>query len=571
MRRARPKIAPNLVSAARSSKNATANKAYQSNEDVALASHVETNSTPKPLILPSLERNDEATSSEESTLIITRQPEPVKIIPLELLEMSPSVDKENVLRTVVSDELSRDGQASSSVNEPGVPSFSHYKSKNRIRPIIINAPHRIRTISSASESEDDAAKKQLRTQLNSPVKKPPAKKDNVDTTSPLPPKASTEKGKRGKNKSDQKTPLGLKKAIMKSKFASGPVDRSKMTMFDLIYHNPDEGERPNASEKLKKRLKPFEVQELAKDQAGNAETTGNANLDDRLAEEEEMRMMEENPENSENEGGKQSEEEEEATMPQVRLGPDGEILLDEKSLVIDTSETKRNKSQLANAPIIVENNPTMVNYGSWRKRRRADRWSMEETSRFYLALKMLGTDFSLMEPLFPGRDRVDLKRKFKSEEKTNSALVDKHISNQIPFDITQFRDESPGEDSSGLENEIQDKSRKDASKHTKTTDKKSKGKNNKKEKALKKTVSVQEQVSVASIRSDKKTTHGESEEEMAPPAKKGRKGKATESRVSTRGRKTNIGSRSGKITRRKNVKPLDSDDEQSETLLRMML
>jgi hypothetical protein len=121
-----------------------------------------------------------------------------------------------------------------------------------------------------------------------------------------------------------------------------------------------------------------------------------------------------------------------------------------------------------------------------------------------------------------------------------------------------------GEDSSGLENEIQDKSRKDASKHTKTTDKKSKGKNNKKEKALKKTVSVQEQVSVASIRSDKKTTHGESEEEMAPPAKKGRKGKATESRVSTRGRKTNIGSRSGKITRRKNVKPLDSDDEQSE-------
>jgi hypothetical protein len=244
MRRARPKIAPNLVSAARSSKNATANKAYQSNEDVALASHVETNSTPKPLILPSLERNDEATSSEESTLIITHQPEPVKIIPLELLEMSPSVDKENVLLTVVSDELSRDGQASSSVNEPGVPSFSHYKSKNRIRPIIINAPHRIRTISSASESEDDAAKKQLRTQLNSPVKKPPAKKDNVDTTSPLPPKASTEKGKRGKNKSDQKTPLGLKKAIMKSKFASGPVDRSKMIMFDLIYHNPDEGERP---------------------------------------------------------------------------------------------------------------------------------------------------------------------------------------------------------------------------------------------------------------------------------------------------------------------------------------
>ena len=204
---------------------------------------------------------------------------------------------------------------------------------------------------------------------------------------------------------------------------------------------------------------------------------------------------------------------------------------------------------------------------------------------------MLGTDFSLMEPLFPGRYRVDLKRKFKSEEKTNSALVDKHISNPIPFDITQFRDKSPGkfvffimssslnvysqigEDSSGVEYESQDKSRKDATKSTQTTDKKYKGKNNKKEKALKKTVSVQDQnpesdsdqFSIASIRSPyKETSNKESEEEMAPPAKKGRKGKATESRVSARGRKTNIGSRSGKITRRKNVKPLDSYDEEPE-------
>jgi hypothetical protein len=130
-----------------------------------------------------------------------------------------------------------------------------------------------------------------------------------------------------------------------------------------------------------------------------------------------------------------------------------------------------------------------------------------------------------------------------------------------------------GEDSSGVEYESQDKSRKDATKSTQTTDKKYKGKNNKKEKALKKTVSVQDQnpesdsdqFSIASIRSPyKETSNKESEEEMAPPAKKGRKGKATESRVSARGRKTNIGSRSGKITRRKNVKPLDSYDEQPE-------
>uniref|UniRef100_A0A0P4ZXN2 Transcription factor TFIIIB component B'' Myb domain-containing protein n=1 Tax=Daphnia magna TaxID=35525 RepID=A0A0P4ZXN2_9CRUS len=53
---------------------------------------------------------------------------------------------------------------------------------------------------------------------------------------------------------------------------------------------------------------------------------------------------------------------------------------------------------------------------------------------------MLGTNFSLMVKLFPGIDRIDLKRKFKSEEKTNPSLVDKIIATQIPFDISQFID-----------------------------------------------------------------------------------------------------------------------------------
>lgn len=67
--------------------------------------------------------------------------------------------------------------------------------------------------------------------------------------------------------------------------------------------------------------------------------------------------------------------------------------------------------------------------------------SPAETARFYRALNMLGTNFSLMVKLFPGRDRIDLKRKFKSEEKTNPSLVDKIIATQIPFDISQFLDE----------------------------------------------------------------------------------------------------------------------------------
>ena len=55
---------------------------------------------------------------------------------------------------------------------------------------------------------------------------------------------------------------------------------------------------------------------------------------------------------------------------------------------------------------------------------------------------MLGTDFSLMESIFPRRTRFELKRKFKLEEKINRALIDKTIGTQKPFDATVFGDES---------------------------------------------------------------------------------------------------------------------------------
>ena len=64
-----------------------------------------------------------------------------------------------------------------------------------------------------------------------------------------------------------------------------------------------------------------------------------------------------------------------------------------------------------------------------------------ETARFHLALRMVGTDFSLMETIFRHRKRTELKRKFKSEEKCNPELIEKAISNQIPFNLEQLREE----------------------------------------------------------------------------------------------------------------------------------
>lgn len=61
---------------------------------------------------------------------------------------------------------------------------------------------------------------------------------------------------------------------------------------------------------------------------------------------------------------------------------------------------------------------SVVREGAWagsggrytRATRTAD-WSAPETVRFYRALAAIGTDFTLMPPLFPGRNRRDLKLK----------------------------------------------------------------------------------------------------------------------------------------------------------------
>ena len=52
-------------------------------------------------------------------------------------------------------------------------------------------------------------------------------------------------------------------------------------------------------------------------------------------------------------------------------------------------------------------------YGRRRGARAAD-WSAAETVRFYRALAAIGTDFTLMAPLFPDRTRRELKFKVPS-------------------------------------------------------------------------------------------------------------------------------------------------------------
>ncbi|CAH2089446.1 unnamed protein product [Euphydryas editha] len=125
-----------------------------------------------------------------------------------------------------------------------------------------------------------------------------------------------------------------------------------------------------------------------------------------------------------------------APVPQIKLGPQGEIILDEESLVIKQTDSGRKIT-------------SVVHEGAWgnsngykyKRGPRAAEWSAAETVRFYRALAAIGTDFTLMAPLFPDRTRKELKIKFKKEEKLNGAQVDKALTAKVPWDMMKLKDE----------------------------------------------------------------------------------------------------------------------------------
>ena len=91
------------------------------------------------------------------------------------------------------------------------------------------------------------------------------------------------------------------------------------------------------------------------------------------------------------------------------------------------------------------------------------RWTDDETVKFYTALTIIGTDFTLMSDLFfrDTRSRVDLKNKFKQEEKFHKVLIDNALKKsdltsiqsleQMNFDV--FSSDSEPEEEEEAANE----------------------------------------------------------------------------------------------------------------------
>ena len=119
--------------------------------------------------------------------------------------------------------------------------------------------------------------------------------------------------------------------------------------------------------------------------------------------------------------------------PRVEFGPDGRIVIAPSSLLPGPS------NRLTTDDIDAQLDPVVVDEGSapsalgavgagpssFATRTAARRWTARETRAFYDALRRCGADFSTMELYFGGtRDRGQLKRKYKTEQRRNGRLVD---------------------------------------------------------------------------------------------------------------------------------------------------
>lgn len=179
-------------------------------------------------------------------------------------------------------------------------------------------------------------------------------------------------------------------------------DRSKLTMYDLIYYNP-------VTNPMKKQPEPDAVSRHIS-VCSSVEANEDDNLDEPAA----------------------------IPVPQVKVGPDGQLIVDEQSLIIEHTDTKKNQEALANSEVLIDGGNGS---GFYKRRQKSKEWSKWETLKFYKALNTVGTDFLLMQSLFPTRSRQEIKMKFKKEEKLNKRLVEKALTYHKEFDTEMLEKE----------------------------------------------------------------------------------------------------------------------------------
>jgi len=113
---------------------------------------------------------------------------------------------------------------------------------------------------------------------------------------------------------------------------------------------------------------------------------------------------------------------------------DGRIVINQESLVVQSGQVDNN---LDIGDTFEESNTHITAY-SFSNRVHAKKWTPVETAKFYRALSQCGTDFSLIEKLFPARSRLQIKSKFKREERDHPGRIDYALAHRIPLDLVEY-------------------------------------------------------------------------------------------------------------------------------------
>lgn len=133
------------------------------------------------------------------------------------------------------------------------------------------------------------------------------------------------------------------------------------------------------------------------------------------------------------ESGEADEISEDFVAPQVTLDEDGNIIIDQSSLVVSANAVQGEDGHEINT-VEIPSSEANITSASFSKRDTAIKWTSSETGKFYEALRTFGTDFTLMQRLFPSRSRRMLKAKFKREERDNLQRVEQALNGpRIPI------------------------------------------------------------------------------------------------------------------------------------------
>ncbi|CAK5085528.1 unnamed protein product [Meloidogyne enterolobii] len=116
--------------------------------------------------------------------------------------------------------------------------------------------------------------------------------------------------------------------------------------------------------------------------------------------------------------------------PRVRINEQGEMVVDEDSLIVMQNPENVQLETVINNDV----GPKKLTSMSFRKRSRGCIWNVLETDLFYEVLAATGTDFGLMHEFIPNRTRVELKQKFNREHRINPRRMDEALRHPVLLD-----------------------------------------------------------------------------------------------------------------------------------------